>query len=78
MANASFPEFKPEYIKEQTFEYPVSFNGKLRFKKILDLGLTIEEIERLVREDEKTKKYIDGQLIRKIIVVPQKIINIVI
>ncbi|OQB68922.1 MAG: Leucine--tRNA ligase [Bacteroidetes bacterium ADurb.Bin139] len=78
VANASFPEFKPEYIKEQTFEYPVSFNGKLRFKKILDLGLTIEEIERLVREDEKTKKYIDGQLIRKIIVVPQKIINIVI
>ncbi len=78
VANASFPEFKPKYIKEQTFEYPVSFNGKLRFKKILDLGLTIEEIERLVREDEKTKKYIDGQLIRKIIVVPQKIINIVI
>ncbi|MDD4436406.1 MAG: class I tRNA ligase family protein, partial [Bacteroidales bacterium] len=78
VANASFPEFKPEYIKEQTFEYPVSFNGRLRFKKILDLGLTIEEIERLVREDERTKKYIEGQLIRKIIVVPQKIINIVI
>ena len=78
VANAAFPVFNPEFIKEQTFEYPVSFNGKLRFKKNLDLGLAREEIERLVREDERTTKYSSGQKIRKIIVVPEKIINVVI
>ncbi len=77
VANASFPVFNPEFIKEQTFDYPVSFNGKLRFKKTIELGLAREEIERLVREDERTIKYSGDKIIRKIIVVPEKIINIV-
>lgn len=78
VANASFPVFNPAYTKEDTFEYPVSFNGKFRFKKQLALDLDKGEIERLVMEDERTEKYSGGKKIRKIIVVPGKIINIVV
>lgn len=78
VANAAFPVFNQEFIKELIFEYPVSFNGKLRFKKTLDINMNKDEIERLVREDERTIKYSGGEKIRKIIVVPEKIINIVI
>ncbi|HHV04538.1 MAG: leucine--tRNA ligase [Bacteroidales bacterium] len=78
VANASFPVFNPEHTKEQTFEYPVSFNGKLRFKKQLGLNLESEEIIRLVVEDVRTEKYSGGEKIKKVIVIPGKIINIVI
>ena len=78
VANASFPVFNPEYTKEDSYEYPVSFNGKLRFKKALDLELKKDTIEKLILEDERTQKYTEGKTIRKIVVVPGKIINIVV
>ncbi len=78
VANASFPVYNAEYTKEHSYEYPVSFNGKLRFKKSFDLGMNREEIEKWIREDERTEKYSEGKTIRKIIVVPGKIINIVV
>lgn len=78
VANASFPVYNAEYTREHSYEYPVSFNGKLRFKKSFDLGMNREEIEKLVREDERTEKYSEGKTIRKVIVVPGKIINIVV
>jgi len=78
VANADFPVFNPEFTKENSYEYPVSFNGKLRFKRSMDLELKKEDIERLIREDERTVKYSEGKPIRKIIVVPGKIINIVV
>jgi leucyl-tRNA synthetase len=78
VANASFPVFNPEHTKELSYDYPVSFNGRLRFKKSLDLELKKEAIEKLIREDERTQKYTEGKAIRKIIVVPGKIINIVV
>jgi leucyl-tRNA synthetase len=78
VANASFPVYNAEYTREHSYEYPVSFNGKLRFKKSFDLGMNREEIEKLVREDERTQKYTEGKTIRKIVVVPGKIINIVV
>jgi leucyl-tRNA synthetase len=75
---AKFPEFNEEYLIESTFEYPVSFNGKLRFKMEFPLDTPKEEIEKQVLETETAQKWIEGKKIRKVIVVPSKIINIVV
>lgn len=74
---AQFPQFKAEFIQENSFEYPVSFNGKMRFKLELSKSLTVQEIEKLVLGDDRTGKWTEGKQIRKVIVVPNKIINIV-
>jgi leucyl-tRNA synthetase len=75
---ASFPEYKQEYTIENTFHYPVSFNGKMRFQLELSLNLTVPEIEQAVMKAPETEKWLQGKPPRKIIVVPKKIINIVI
>ncbi|MCZ2281865.1 MAG: class I tRNA ligase family protein [Bacteroidales bacterium] len=77
-ANTSFPENKDEYLIQNTFEYPVSFNGKLRFKMIFPTDATISEIEKKILESEHTLKWIEGKKIKKVIVVPQRIINVVV
>ena len=74
---ASMPEYKEEYTVEQTFTCPVSFNGKLRYKLELSKSLSAQEIEKIVRENENTAKYLAGNAIKKIVVVPGKIINVV-
>ena len=75
---ASFPEFKEEFVKENTFEYPVSFNGKMRFKLELPMDMPKDEIEKIAIAHEKAQKWIEGKQIRKVIVVPKKIINVVV
>jgi len=74
---AKFPEYIQAYTIEDSFEYPVSFNGKLRFKLILSRGLSVKDIEAAVMADENTPKYLGENQIKKIIVVQNKIINIV-
>lgn len=74
---AQFPRFRAEFIQENAFEYPVSFNGKMRFKLVLSKSLSVQEIEKLVLDDDRTGKWTEGKQIRKVIVVPNKIINIV-
>ncbi|MDX9781523.1 MAG: leucine--tRNA ligase [Bacteroidales bacterium] len=74
---ALFPEYEEKFTIENSFEYPVSFNGKLRFKLELGRSLTIPEIEAAVKSDENTQKFLAGGSIKKIIIVPGKIINIV-
>ena len=74
---ASFPEYKEEYTVEAAFEYPVSFNGKLRFKITLPKDMPATEVEKAVREDERTPRYLTSGQVRKVIVVPGKIINVV-
>ncbi len=74
---ASFPEYVEAYTVENTFEYPVSFNGKMRFKMELSKSLSPAEVEKLVRENENTAKYVGDKGIKKVIVVPGKIINVV-
>lgn len=78
ICEASFPKLNPEYLIESSFEYPVSFNGKLRFKLELPLGVSNAEIEKAALADPNTAKYLDGKTPKKIIIVPGKIINIVI
>jgi leucyl-tRNA synthetase len=64
-------------LVESSKEYPVSFNGKMRFKMELSLALSKEEIEATVLAHERTKQQLDGRTPKKVIVVPGKIINIV-
>jgi leucyl-tRNA synthetase len=75
---AEFPVFKEEYVKENDFAYPVSFNGKMRFKIQLPVSLNPKEVEKAVLESEEAQKWLEGKTVRKVIVVPQRIVNIVI
>lgn len=77
ISKVPFPDFKEEYIKENTFSYPVSFNGKMRFKIELGVDLSKEEIEKAVLNADEAQKWLSGNEVRKVIVVPNKIINIV-
>ncbi len=76
--NASFPEFNASFVAEDTFNYPVSFNGKMRFQLELSLALSIPEIEQAALQAPESEKWLQGNSPKKIIVVPKKIINIVI
>lgn len=75
---AKFPELNESYLVESAFNYPVSFNGKTRFFQEYDLSLTKEQIENEVLTLEQTQKYLEGKTPKKIIVVHNKIVNIVI
>lgn len=78
ISTAPVPEFKEEYVKENTFEYPVSFNGKMRFKLELPIDMPKEEAEKAVLNEPKSEKYLQGKTPKKIIVVPKRIINVVV
>jgi len=73
----SFPIFNPAYLVESEKEYPVSFNGKMRFKITLPMDLSKDAIEAAVMAHEKTEQHLEGRTPKKVIVVPGKIINIV-
>ncbi len=77
ISQVEFPIFEPKHLVESSKEYPVSFNGKMRFKMELPLDMAISEIEKAVMAHEKTISQMEGRTPKKIIVVPGKIINIV-
>nr|WP_315163212.1 leucine--tRNA ligase [uncultured Flavobacterium sp.] len=77
IATVDFPIFEPEHLVESSKEYPVSFNGKMRFTMVLPLDLTKEQIEEIVMNDERTIKQLEGKTPNKVIIVPGKIINLV-
>lgn len=72
-----FPVFEEKYLVEDEIEYPVSFNGKMRFKLALPADLSVQEIEELALKDERVLQQLAGNNPKKIIIVPKKIINIV-
>ncbi len=74
---ASYPEYVAAFTVEDVVKYPVQFNGKMRFLLELPKALDRAEVEAAVRADANTAKYLQGATIRKVIVVPGKIINIV-
>lgn len=78
VCNASFPLFNAAALVEDSFVYPVSFNGKMRFSKEFSLALDVKEVEKLIIEDELTQKYTEGKAIKKVIIVKGRIINIVV
>lgn len=78
ISEVSFPEYNEEYLVENSFSYPVAFNGKMRFKEDLPLTLTKEEIEKHIIGMDKVTEYLEGKTPKKVIVVPSKIVNIVV
>ncbi len=77
ISTAPFPTFEASYLVESTKEYPISFNGKMRFTLELPLDLSKDAIEAAVMSHEKTAHYLEGRSPKKVIVVPGKIVNIV-
>jgi len=74
---AEFPKWNEAFLVEDSFEYPVSINGKLKFKVNLSLKLTKEEIEESILRSDEMSKFVEGAP-KKIIVVPGRIVNVVV
>jgi leucyl-tRNA synthetase len=75
---APFPSYDEQYLVEEVFSYPVSFNGKMRFKLDLSTSLSKEEVEKEVLAHESSLKWLDGKPPKRIIVVEKRIVNIVV
>ena len=78
VVNQKFPEFNESYVVENTFTYPVSFNGKKRFDLELPLDINPNDVQNAVVNAPEAKKWLEGVTIRKVIFIPKKIINIVV
>ncbi|MGI0105469.1 leucine--tRNA ligase [Salinimicrobium sp. WS361] len=77
VTTAAYPVYEEKFLVESTKEYPISFNGKMRFTLELPLDMSKDEIEKTVLAHEKTQQQLDGRVPKKVIVVPGKIVNIV-
>ena len=77
IVNEPFPISNPSYLIEEVKNYPVSFNGKMRFTILLSLNLKNEEIKNAIIKDKRTSEYLQGNEPKKWIIIPNKIINIV-
>jgi leucyl-tRNA synthetase len=77
ISTVAFPKCEEKYLVESEKEYPVSFNGKMRFTIKLPLDLTAAQIEEIVMADERTQAQLQGRTPNKVIIVPGKIINLV-
>jgi len=78
ISKASYPEYIEAYTIENVFEYPVSVNGKLRFRKELPLDMSSREVEVAILADPQLQKYLGGAMVKKVVVVPGRIINVVV
>jgi leucyl-tRNA synthetase len=78
IAFANFPVFNEAYLVDDNINYPVSFNGKVKFTLELAATLSAPEVEAIVRANEQTAKYLDGKEPKKVIVVHKKIVNMVV
>jgi leucyl-tRNA synthetase len=78
IAYEPWPAFNEEYLKEDLFDYPVSFNGKMRFKITLPLSFGKDEVIRSVLADERSEKWLGNSAPANIIVVPGRIVNVVV
>jgi len=78
ISTAAFPDFNEAFLVDDNVNYPVSFNGKVKFTLELAATLTTAEVETIVRANEQTAKYLDGKEPKKVIVVHKKIVNMVV
>ena len=78
LAREQWPEVDESMLTEDSYEYPVSFNGKLRYKIVLPLDTPAEEIEGIIADDPRSEKWLAGKPPRKVIFVKGRIINIVV
>ena len=77
VCDAAWPQWNEAYLVENEIQMTISFNGKARFQLKFPVDFDNNQIEKVVLEDEKTKKYLDGKNIVKVIVIPKRIVNIV-
>lgn len=77
VSKAAFPVLNETYLVENTFSYPVSFNGKMRFTLTLPLDLPLADIEQAVLAAPESQKWLQGGTPKKVIIVPKKIVNVV-
>ena len=77
ISTTPFPKFEEKHLIESSKNYPISFNGKMRFTMELPLDLSKDDIEAAVMAHEKTQEQLQGRTPKKVIVVPGKIVNIV-
>jgi leucyl-tRNA synthetase len=75
---APFPELKPEYLVESTFNYPVSVNGKKRTEISIDVNITEEDLRKIVLENATIQKWLEGNSFERIIYKPRQMINVVV
>ena len=75
--NASFPQYREEFLKQDSFEYPISINGKVRAKMEFALDMPKEDIEKMVLASEIVQKWSEGKPPKKVIVVQGRIVNVV-
>jgi leucyl-tRNA synthetase len=78
IAKGDWPQYDESFLQEESFEYPVMINGKLRFKILLPLDLSQEEIQKEVLAHETALKWTEGKDPKRFIHVPNKIINLVV
>jgi leucyl-tRNA synthetase len=78
VTKAPWPAFNEAFLVESSINYPISFNGKVRFTLSLPADMSREEVEKVVMAEAKTQQYLEGNAIKKMIVVPGKIVNIVV
>ena len=77
VCDAEWPAYNEDYLVEQSVSYVISFNGKARYNLQLPAGISKEEAEKAALENEMSQKWMEGKSVRKVIVVPGKIVNIV-
>jgi leucyl-tRNA synthetase len=77
VCDAQWPEFNEEYLKEDSMNLTISFNGKARFQLSFPADADNATIEQTVLADEQSKKYMDGFTVAKVIIVPKRIVNVV-
>ena len=78
VCDAQWPKWNEAYLQDNELQMTVSFNGKARYQKMFPADASKDDIQQATLDDERSKKYLDGKQIVKVIVVPKKIINIVI
>ena len=78
VCDAQWPRHNEDYLKEDTTKYVVSFNGKPRYNIEVPAGTDKDEVQRLALEHDGATRWLDGKQPRKVIVVPNKLINVVV
>lgn len=78
IVNAEFPYYNDDFLVEDIIKYPVAFNGKTRFTLEITKDTERSDIERIILSDKRTQARLEGKVIKKIIIIPERMINIVI
>ena len=78
VCDATWPAFNEEYLKESSVKYAVMFNGKPRFNIEVPVGTDKDEVQRIALSHSGAEKWLAGKQPKKVIVVPNKIVNVVV